>query len=112
MAMVTPTPGDVYRTPDGLPSLYVRTEAGEWVFIVVRERAIYERRIVAGPELPPQFEPVDDRTGRADARAAFAELERVERERDAFQAALRYCVPLLPAATAKETRRIHREALV
>jgi hypothetical protein len=98
--------------------LYVREEAGEYVFVLASDRVVYTRRypVEAGP---PELELVHEgdeglrvEVARANEQAvtARADAEELRRERAALAAAMKLAVELHPES-ARALRDRYREGL-
>lgn len=112
----TPREGQIYTAPDGAPIIYVRTETRprqgpSHLFLVVRDRIIYERWCRVDEPLPDEWTLAVDALAVQRAEEAQAKLDAATRERDALTKAMRAAVAVLPESEADKLRNVYREAL-
>jgi hypothetical protein len=108
LAVSHPNPGTVYRTPEGQPLLFVRTEqrtgspVPEHLFVSTRGGVVFQRWV---KDMPPELELVIDTEGRKQANEQTWLRAVVEHERDLAFELLKQACDWLPEARAKDLRR-------
>lgn len=107
-----PNHGQVYRTPEGQPLLFIRTEqrsgcpVPERLFVSARGGVVFQRWL---REVPAELELVVDTEGRKQANEQSWLRAVAEHERDLAFELLKQACAWLPKLRADELRRRWRE---
>jgi hypothetical protein len=113
--MPEPAVNQVYRRPDGLPALFVRTETRfkksgpENLFVYTHDRIVFSWWIPESEGVPEDLELIVDRGGRSDAEALAGELEKQYRRCDVFERVLKLAVGMLPTEGAQQLRKAYKD---
>lgn len=103
-----PKTGQIYRSPNGDPMLFVRGETRQegagFMFMSTSGGVIYTRFAM---DVPPEWKLVNDHVARADATRLEGEMAEAKADREALVATLKRAVAMVPPAAAEELRALY-----
>lgn len=114
MLLTMPAPGQVYRTSQGAPAIYVRTEergdppVKEHLFVSARDRVLYTQWC---QEMPNEYQLVNDTAGRAEADIAWIAVQALEKEKKLLLDCLKAAMAMLDDRAAAQVRQRYEEGI-